>query len=476
MNQDDLYAIHEALRTEDGQRFPAVAYAYVPDRDKPSTWKVRLWESVTKKTTRKQLGRVSSAFSPGGFRGKRVQIPVAEAAKVKSKIRAVYKRLGVSEKIIPRWVKERNTMSRLHAATLFPLDEKAYDAAKGEITLTVIRPGFNTSKSRFYPKEVLARDAAVFAGAKMFKDHATKAEEKTKPEGSVDRYAGDLGTPWVESDGSIKATAKVTDPVFKEKLKNMSEGGTLKQMGVSIRAIGAGTVAMVEGAKTLLVESIVKAKSVDFVTYAGAGGQVELFESAEAEAEDLEVIDETQLRKARPDLVELIESAAVNAADANRQKGNGTMGEIEDLKQNVATLTASVAQNAKDLKEATDAKQKAEDELKEAKRVATRGTVQTAVAEALSKVKDLPEPAKARVKAQFTESDSALGILEAIEAERAYIKEVTPKKKTTGFGEGEEEDDNGEGAKTLLKSFTESYISAGNTPEEAKRKAEIAAR
>jgi len=93
-----------AVKTEDGQEYPAEAYAYVPDPESPSTWKLRLWEDTEKKATVAQLGRAAAAFSPGGFRGQRVEIPEADQAAVKARIRAAYSRLGVSKEDIPKSV------------------------------------------------------------------------------------------------------------------------------------------------------------------------------------------------------------------------------------------------------------------------------------------------------------------------------------------------------------------------------------
>lgn len=82
------------MKTEDGVQFPAEAYAYVPDSQKPSTWKLRLWEDPSKKETAKQVGAAIAAFSPGGFRGQKVQIPTEDRGKVKAKIRAAWKRVN----------------------------------------------------------------------------------------------------------------------------------------------------------------------------------------------------------------------------------------------------------------------------------------------------------------------------------------------------------------------------------------------
>lgn len=70
------------MKTEDGVPYPAEAFAYVPDPEKPSTWKLRLWEDPEKKETPRQAGLAIAALSPGGFRGNRVEIPSEDLPKV----------------------------------------------------------------------------------------------------------------------------------------------------------------------------------------------------------------------------------------------------------------------------------------------------------------------------------------------------------------------------------------------------------
>jgi len=89
------------------------------------------------------------------------------------------------------------------------------DDEKGELTVTVIRPGFNAGKKHFYPADTLRRDFKVFEGAKMFADHATAAEEKDRLEGSVRRWAGSIKQVWAEADGTVKAKAAVIDEDLK---------------------------------------------------------------------------------------------------------------------------------------------------------------------------------------------------------------------------------------------------------------------
>ena len=46
--QVDAYGdlLKAEMKTEDGVQYPAAAFAYVPHPDKPSTWKLRLWDSL----------------------------------------------------------------------------------------------------------------------------------------------------------------------------------------------------------------------------------------------------------------------------------------------------------------------------------------------------------------------------------------------------------------------------------------------
>lgn len=95
-------------KTENGVKYPAEAYAYVPDPDKPSTWKLRLWEDPEKKETRAQVARAIMAISPSGFRGNRAKIPAEDMPKVKVKIREAWKKVhpDASEEDMPDILKK----------------------------------------------------------------------------------------------------------------------------------------------------------------------------------------------------------------------------------------------------------------------------------------------------------------------------------------------------------------------------------
>lgn len=85
----DVLKAMSPMKTEDGVEFPAAAFAYVPDPEKPSTWKLRLWEDPEKKVTARQVGMAVAALG-AGFRGNKVEIPAADMGPVKSKVRSAW--------------------------------------------------------------------------------------------------------------------------------------------------------------------------------------------------------------------------------------------------------------------------------------------------------------------------------------------------------------------------------------------------
>lgn len=150
----------------------------------------------------------------------------------------------------------------------------------GTIPIKLIAPGWGSSG--FYPAAVLERDGpAVFAaGTKMFWNHPTLHEEATRPEGDLNALAAELVSPaqWMANGPKgpgLYADAKVFGP-FQEHVNELAQ-----HIGVSIRASGRAAQGEADGRKGPIIQQIVAAKSVDFVTEPGAGGRiVEMFEAA----------------------------------------------------------------------------------------------------------------------------------------------------------------------------------------------------
>ena len=87
----------KATKREDGKDFPASAYAYVPDATKPSTWKLRLTRTPGGGPDAGIVGAAIAALGKG-FRGQKVQIPAADLAGVKAKVRTAWKKANPDKK------------------------------------------------------------------------------------------------------------------------------------------------------------------------------------------------------------------------------------------------------------------------------------------------------------------------------------------------------------------------------------------
>jgi hypothetical protein len=99
---------------EGGVDYPASAYLYVPDPASPSTWKLRYKNFIDGKLKidPEQLGKAVAAFSAGGFRGQKVQMPDADKKKVMAKMRDIYtKTLKVKEADMPATLRSTQDMS-----------------------------------------------------------------------------------------------------------------------------------------------------------------------------------------------------------------------------------------------------------------------------------------------------------------------------------------------------------------------------
>jgi hypothetical protein len=336
------------------------------------------------------------------------------------------------------------------------LQESAYDPAKGELTVTVIKPGMSKNRRNYKPA-VLKKAAAdgIFEGAKMFADHQTESEARSRPEGSVHNWVATLGKPWAEGDGTVKSVATVIDPPFKAKLDRLNEVGQLNQMGVSIRAVGEASKASDAQGEYTEVESILAARSVDFVTHAGAGGQVEAMESQQSDDWDVDLIGEADFRKRRPDLVKLIESSAQSIQEGAQEK--------------MKTLEQQLQESNTQLAAEKTARQTAETKLAESEKTAKKATASAELSKLLTESK-LPEIAQKKIQKQFSEAVSTEGMKEAVDAEKEYIKSLQPGSGVRNLGEKHNgmQESGGEADKAAGIALVEGYKRAGLSESEAK--------
>lgn len=323
-----------------------------------------------------------------------------------------------------------------------PLVEKAV-RADGLISVKVIKPGMGSSG--YYPAEVLERDGAkVFArGTKMYADHATAAEEAERPEGSIKNLVGEfVSDARYEAQGAAGPGLYADAKVFEHWRPFIEE--LAPHIGVSIRASGRAKPGEVEGRRVPVIEELVSARSVDFVTTPGAGGQVlTLFESARARAQAItpggeDDVDESKLQEA---------VAAREAAETQLKEANEKIAGLEAEKTTLAEKVARLEEG---------------ELLRE-----TRAFV----AESLPA--ELPDLTKARLLETLSVKpivkDGALdreAMKEAVDAavktEVEYLAGITESGTIRGMGAGQTETED-----TDKQALKESFMRAGLTEEQA---------
>lgn len=199
----------------------------------------------------------------------------------KELIKKMAKKLGAEEMLQKDWpdIDATESASEFGVEDLVPLKESVV-RKDGTALLKIIKPGWGTSG--YYPQKTLESDGPkVFKkGLQMFWDHPTPTEEAEKPERSLNDLAAVLedSARYLENGPSgpgLYANAKVYQP-YREAVNEMGP-----DIGVSIRAMGKARRGSAEGRSGRIIESLERAQSIDFVTVAGAGGEIlSLFESA----------------------------------------------------------------------------------------------------------------------------------------------------------------------------------------------------
>lgn len=159
--------------------------------------------------------------------------------------------------------------------TVWQLTEATSGSDSSTYIIDIIRSGWNTSGSRYYPADVLERDIPQIygPGTHMYIDHPSRSEQQDRPERSlVNLAAVFVDTPWPvrEDDGTVRM--RTTVRVFAPWRKMLAE--MWPYIGVSINGYGEGKHGEREGHRGFIVEQLTHGDSVDFVTKPGAGGRV----------------------------------------------------------------------------------------------------------------------------------------------------------------------------------------------------------
>lgn len=366
---------------------------------------------------------------------------------LKSRIIAIAKRRGPEfvAQLPKMWQPDQQESETDLAGDFVALAERAV-RSDGVVPLKLIQPGWGSSG--YYSPQMLERDGPkVFTrGTHMYWDHPSTTDEAARPERSLRDLAAVLvsdatWTPNGSAGPGLYAQAK-TFAGYREAIEEMAP-----HIGVSIRALGKAAPGEAEGRKGPVIESIQKARSVDFVTAPGAGGQIlNLFESARERTS-------THVQEGQMDNQELTEArTALAERDKALSEANTKLTETTTKLTEAETKLAEQATQIARLQE--------RQLMADAKVLAQKGVANAS----------LPDVTKARIveavsanppvkDGALDESAFANRVTEAIKAEAAYLAEAGASGAIRGMGSA------GSGSnadvEAARKRLSEAFVGAG---------------
>jgi hypothetical protein len=353
----------------------------------------------------------------------------------------------------------------LSEAAAFGTGKKEEFLATGRLPLRIISPGWGTSAH--YNEQVLreaAQNGIFAAGTKMYWDHPTIAERTQRPERSLRDLAAvfeEAGRwdPQGPKGAGIYTVANVFAP-YREAVWEMA-----RHIGPSIRAFGNTYFGEAEGKQGPIVESIIAAESVDFVTAPGRGGEIiQLFEAARPAANNTQGFGAQGASTSTPpsageNTVDLQEALAQIAAKDR---------ELLEARGQVTTLTT-------ERDTAVTERDQARGDVRRLQEAGVLREAREAVAEALKPVSNLPDITKTRLteavafnppvtdKGELDKPKLMTSLEEAVKAEAQYITSLTGGGQVHGLGGG-----NSGGAGDQTARLEEAMRGLGLSEEEAK--------
>jgi hypothetical protein len=199
-------------KTEGGSKFFASDYAYVPDAQKPSTWKLRLTNSPGGSPDPRIVGAAVAALGPG-FRGQKVQLPSKDRAAVIRRVRSAWLKAnpGKTREDLPSVLKSEDNGGKEMSKDKTPtVEELAEDLKKVQSDLEISKKygELNDAEKAHYAK--LGEDEQA-----TFLDMSAEERGKTlakAQEADAVVYTADDGTEYRKSDDPrLVAMAKERD-------------------------------------------------------------------------------------------------------------------------------------------------------------------------------------------------------------------------------------------------------------------------
>lgn len=201
---DVIKEIRKALKTEQGKKFPAGDYAYAPDPDKSSTWKLRLTSEPGGAPDPRIVGMAVAALG-AGFRGQKVQIPSEDRAKVVARVRAAWLKANKDkgEKDLPAVLKKSEEEETMDKEAMDKL-QKTVEGLQGKLAKSEFLASLNDAEKAHY-NGLGDEDRAAFE--KMDAD-----ARKTAVDAAIAKKAA--GDETFESEGVTISKSEVGPGVF----------------------------------------------------------------------------------------------------------------------------------------------------------------------------------------------------------------------------------------------------------------------
>lgn len=246
MSNEDIEKAAPTKR-EAGQDFPAAAFAYVPDPSMPSTWKLRLWESLEAKETAAQVGRAVAAVGKG-FRGNKVQIPSEDMPAVKRKIMNAWKKTnsGYKPEDVPEVLKMQQDLLQndVNYDKVFNMNEQEQeklslikrlvnwlvpDVEENASTESTVEVTNNTQEEEDMDIEVL-KDALSAVVDEKLANFATSIKEEVEAsvQEKIDTITKGFEAQSTELQEKLEATEKALSEQ-EEQVKAFAEAGAVKK-------------------------------------------------------------------------------------------------------------------------------------------------------------------------------------------------------------------------------------------------------
>lgn len=273
-----------ATKREQGEDFPAAAYAYVPDAEKPSTWKLRLWDSLNTKETAQQVGRALAAIGPG-FRGQKVEIPSNNLAGVKRKILSAWRKTHEDDTEVPSILKmEKSDMTPEELAkrledmeaemTTLKADKESLETERDE---ALAKAGMSDAEKAYMSGMDEKKQKAFTAmspeerKAMMEEKPMSKADETPAVPEEVSKRLEDLEAALAKKDDDLAA---VTKRLELSELAKRADSEYPNLPGESVeKALMIGEVEKMDEKSQELLKGILKAHNDDLAKAMGEIGK-----------------------------------------------------------------------------------------------------------------------------------------------------------------------------------------------------------